>query len=170
MSAHFTNTRCRGPGRRMSGDFGTVSETVFRFPDATCVRYCLCSVTRGTLPHCNCWKAKPVEIGQGAVRERDGGRFVGSSSSFSRLFCYARVCAWKVACYEPRIGVSELWKTLFRAPSQTRGIFFTYFSGSLINPIECYMTNVYVFFRRQYCCLHNSAGLIDTFRVGIICI
>lgn len=90
-----------------------VSETVFSVSRRdVCSSYCLRRVTTARFPNCDCWKAKPVEIGQGTACERDDTRFFGSASNFSRLFCREHVCAWKLACYEQWNGVSELWKTL----------------------------------------------------------
>lgn len=90
-----------------------VSETVFSVSRRdVCSSYCLRRVTTARFPNCDCWKAKPVEIGQGTACERDDTRFFRSAPNFSRLFCCEHVCAWKLACYEQWNGVSELWKTL----------------------------------------------------------
>lgn len=90
-----------------------VSETVFSVSRRdVCSSYCLRRVTTARFPHCDYWKAKPVEIGQGTACERDDSKFFLSASNFSRLFCREHVCAWKLACYKQWNGVSELWKTL----------------------------------------------------------
>lgn len=90
-----------------------VSETVFSVSRRdVCSSYCLRRVTTARFPHCDCWKAKPVEIGQGTACERDDTKFFRNASNFSRLFCHEHVCAWKLACYKQWNGVSELWKTL----------------------------------------------------------
>lgn len=56
------------------------------FQRDVCSSYCCADLLEARFPHCNCWKAKPVEIGQDTACERDAAGFREVASSFSAYF------------------------------------------------------------------------------------
>lgn len=80
-----------------------VSETVFSVSRRdVCSSYCLHRVTTARFPHCDCWKAKPVEIGQGTACKRDDRKFFENTSNFAAYFA-ASTCVrgnWRATSSE----------------------------------------------------------------------
>jgi hypothetical protein len=50
----------------------------FQFPDETCVPRTVCALLlEARFPQCNCWKAKPVEMGRDAASKGDETTILG---------------------------------------------------------------------------------------------